>query len=183
MDFIFTHGFDLAPHAAYLESCAVIQINSARATNLQGAWQHFLSGRVGSVVTTDTDVRFLDGQCSVGGRLHHPVLRHCGISRAVETALKHDGSIPNGIFCAGRISRDEGSSARFTVTTDWLGQYPIYWFTHRGRFAVSNNLLMIERVCGASRSILAAVEQLVTAAGPHSDTCLEGVRHFRLAPT
>jgi len=176
MDFVFAHGFDLTPHAKYLESCAIIRTDQVTATALRGDCQYFLSGRTGSILTTEADIRFFDGQCSFAGQFYHPGLRNCDIRPAVEAALRHDGTISNGVFCAGEIGR-EGGSTRFMLTTDWLGQYPIYCFTDRRRLAVSNNLLMMEAVCGASRSILAAVENLVTG-GAYRCTGLEGVRRL-----
>ena len=133
-----------------------------------------LFGDARSVSKNEKTVYFFDGQFSYRQLFYHSLSNNNPIDQAVECSLRCTGEIANGIYCVGKIEQRPDGMA-FSVANDWLGQYPIFLWQKEDRFALSNNLAMLEEVVGAERSILPAIENLFFGSCFSNKTHLKGV--------
>jgi hypothetical protein len=159
MDFVLSSKIDLrtwTPKLEQLRSNHCDDVNVVLSNeNLQ-----LLTFGGGGVEVSESGAVLWDGQFSNEQSFFHPFLRPKeSAARIAAHYLATRSTPPNGIFFYAQLA---AKPTAFILMTDWLGQYPIYYWRSGCTYLVSNNILMLEAILpNSSRSVVPALENLV----------------------
>lgn len=162
MDFLIAGGMEESVDAKSLQAYCYSELDQLCLNHMYQGVQHLVWASTASAWQgpSQSDRFFcFDGGTSVNEQYFHS---HLGLNSpaALAAALARREFPDAGIYCL--LSVGLGDEQDVYVAIDWLCQYPLYLWREGRRFALSNNVKMLERLTGAVRSPLPAIENMVT---------------------